>query len=234
MRFESFSKEDLNTEVPIPHEVSDLVPYLKQRVGAKIESLDHTELQNEAFQGFVNLKLVEQLETDLEGVGFSDEEIEEALKELISMDDEEISAALSLPWELRNKKFEEYLEKIDSDEATPNSMIRELKELSLTHGFSVGYHASPFDIKPKDGRWVILGTEKDHRDNDLPMAYHSKNYQSLYRRKDPNYLYFVRSEKGHRGDGKWSRAPSLSVIQSVPMKDVTDTVSRITNELEKK
>ena len=87
--------------------------------------------------------------------------------------------------------------------------------------------------------WVVYGKEKDHRDNDLPMAYYSFDYMNLYKSKDPKYIYVVSVQKsqssGNRRDGnnQWGRAPSLSVVEKFDLRELEMEVEAIAQERKK-
>ena len=72
------------------------------------------------------------------------------------------------------------------------------------------------------------------------MAYYSFDYENLYRVKNPNYIYVVSIQEnersGHRKDGnnEWGRAPSLTVIEKINLKEVDEIVQEILNEEIKK
>ena len=81
----------------------------------------------------------------------------------------------------------------------------------------------------------IDGTEKDHRDNDLPKAYYSFDYRHLYRAKNPKYLYLIASLSSDKTDGvEWGRASSLSIIDYVKIEDVDREVEEQYQEYIKK
>ena len=87
--------------------------------------------------------------------------------------------------------------------------------------------------------WVVYGKEKDHRDNDLPMAYYSFDYMNLYKSKDPKYIYVVSVQKsqssGNRRDGnnQGGRAPSLSVVEKFDLRELEMEVEAIAQERKK-
>ena len=67
------------------------------------------------------------------------------------------------------------------------------------------------------------------------MAYYSTKYRHLFRKKNPIFVYIVRTEPtAHKTDGTWSRAGSLSIVARVPFREVIDYVeSTAPQELKK-
>lgn len=144
---------------------------------------------------------------------------------LAEYSDAEVVSVLSLPRELRERMFEKFEKQID-DGADASEVMRTHAEAIVKHGFSVGFHTSPRDIRPEeDGSWMVKGTEADHRDDDRMMAYYSTQYRHLFKKRHPKNIYIVRTDpKSHKTDGNWSRADSLSIISEVPFDEVYKNV----------
>lgn len=193
------------------------------------------EIRDEIFNGYMRQQLLEDFFSELEGYVSSDEA--EVMRGVLDeLADDEMYAVLSLPHELRERKFTEFQKKIE-DGVNPKILFKRLVDISLKLGFGIGFHTSPYDIKPDSitGRWSIKGTEKDHRDGDRAMAYYSKKYRHLFKKKNPQFIYIVRTEpETHKTDGNWSRASELSVVGRVPFEKVFSYVERESKELEKK
>ena len=152
---------------------------------------------------------------------------------------------LAFPWELKQRAFAAFKKKIDAGELKVEEAFTKILEASKSQSRRIAYHCSNNDISPteeNDGQgkkvktWAIKGTEKDHRDNDLPMAYYSFDYYNLYRTKNPKFIYIVSIQthpgSGHRKDGNmiWGRAPSLTVIEKITIKEADDYVHEKSKE----
>ena len=137
-------------------------------------------------------------------------------------------SALSLPKELRERWFARFMEEVEGG-SDPQEVAKEYIEAIAKRKYNIGFHTSPFDIKPnlETGRWTIKGTEKDHRDGDRVMAYYSKKYNHLYKKDGSKYIYVVRTDPEYQTDQNWSRADSLSVIMRMPLKKVIDFVELV-------
>ncbi len=192
---------------------------------------DDIEFQREAlgnllFEQYMRGAVLKDFLDALEEEDFSEEQMQNFRSALGSLSNEEAFAILSLPSELRSK----YVEKLKLDIVEGkniSSIVKERAKKAKEYGFRIGFHTSPIDIKPKvNGEWVIKGSEKDHRDGDIPMAYYSSKYRHLFKMKHPKFIYVVRTEPDHRTDGNWSRAPSLSIVTSVPFEQVFNYVEK--------
>lgn len=215
--FESFSKK---VEVPVnPEEYFE-------------GSLE--EIKDTLFGEYMKQQLLEDFFNDLEGY-ISVDNVDKMRSVLAEYDDDIVYSALSLPAELRERKFLDFSKKLEDESKTAEELMKDLINVSSRYGFSIGYHTSPYDIKPDDkGRWSIKGTEKDHRDNDLMMAYYSTKYRHLFKKKGPKFVYIVRTEpQTHKTDGNWSRASELSVVAQVPFEEVFNYVEKTSRDIEK-
>ena len=129
-------------------------------------------LKDRLFDEYMKQQLIEDFFGELEDyVGpEATDEMRAVLAECEN--DEDIYAALSIPHELREKKFRDFELALETGHSTPAELMQSLVLLSKKYGFGIGYHTSPYDIKPDEsGRWDVKATEQDHRDNDMPMAY---------------------------------------------------------------
>jgi len=198
-----------------------------------VKAPEYESLRNKLFEQYMEQHLIELFFETAADIGYSEDSIREAQNELSQYSDSEILGALSLPHELREKWIEKSLKSIEDKKATAGEVISELVTLGKKYGFNIGYHTSPQDIKPDaHEKWLIRGTEKDHRDNDMTMAYYSNQYRHLFKLKNPQYIYVVRAEKDHRSDGNWNRAPSLSVIMRLPFGQVHQYVESAARAIE--
>lgn len=192
------------------------------------------EIRDEVFREYMRQQLITDFFVELEE--YVDEGSVEVMRNMLTeLDDEEIYAVMSLPHELRERKFSEFHKKI-SEGARPADLFKRLITISIKYGFNIGFHTSPHDIRPDaEGRWSIKGTERDHRDGDRTMAYYSKKYRHLFKKKNPQYIYIVRTEPDtHKTDGNWSRASELSIVGRVPFEKVFTYVENESRALEKK
>jgi hypothetical protein len=119
-------------------------------------------------------------------------------------------------------------------------MIQDLLSKSEKYNYTLGYHLSPREIKPDaQGNWVIKGTEKDHRHEDIPMAYYSLDYRNRYREKPSKFLYIVRAEQvegsGHYQDnnGLWGHAPSLAIVDVIDLPSIEKEMDTLMEVSEK-
>ncbi|MDD9868095.1 MAG: hypothetical protein OXU73_02085, partial [Candidatus Campbellbacteria bacterium] len=134
---------------------------------------------------------------------------------------------LSLPRELRKNRDENMFFsrqiRMLKETGDVKGFLDILRDVAIENKWTVGYHTSSSDIRPKDnGEWNVDGTEEDHRDGDLSMAYYSMTYRNLYRdgKGREKYIYLVRAEESHRNEGGWYRAPSLSIIHKVSLSNI--------------
>ncbi len=216
------------------------------------KNLEHEEqvlrLKESFFHEVVTSKIIDTYEKEMERVGYSPEQINSLREKIIELSVDKRESLYAFPWELKQRALPAFLNKIKEGNETVESMVDKLIEASEKQHRRIGYHATNENIIPKEERsngqlvksWVIYGREKDHRDNDLPMAYYSFDYENLYRVKNPNYIYVVSIQEnersGHRKDGnnEWGRAPSLTVIEKINLKEVDEIVQEMLNEEIKK
>lgn len=181
------------------------------------------ELRRELFfEFFVVTKMFERFENDLAELDVEQAQADEIMLGAKDLSKKEIYAALSYPHELRERFLKKILDRVSSGEIRPKGLLREMSRIAQRNGYSVGFHMSKFDIRESGKGWAVIGREQDHRDDDLPMAYYSREFKHLYRRKLTNYMYIVRAEDMHRvgADGKWWRAPSLSIVQQISVDEL--------------
>lgn len=225
MGFESFQ--------PVPAEQPNIKN--EEAIEAELPEKEMTEEQMKdfLFDQYLKQQLIEEFFTELRAY-LNDEAIDAMRGELAEHEDDEVYATIGLPNELRERKFEAFEKAIESGK-DPAELMREFVGASVRMGFGIGYHTSPNDIRPKEsGEWTILGTEKDHRDDDLSKAYYSTKYRHLFKKKDPKFIYIVRTDADtHRTDGNWSRAGKLSVVTRVPFASVVEYVENTVRDIQK-
>jgi len=212
--------------------MGNVIPFKKAEAKEKLPPLPPPAESKDAlientFNSIVLNQLQGTFEDNLFESGFSTEEVDRTLRGLISMKFEDAARAMAIPAELAKRNLASLHSKIEHGQLTFETAASYLLTEAVKHGFGVGYHNSPTEIRPDaKGSWFIKPTEQDHRDNDLGMAYYSTSYKTLYRKKAPKYLYIVRTlADTSRTDGNWSRGPGLSIVAMMPIEYVDETVS---------
>ena len=184
------------------------------------------KIKDRLFDEYMKRVIMEDFYADLKDY-FSDEEIDIFRREFSELSIEEFEAAISIPYELRQKLFMRLFEAYDKGTKLETVIAGYVSQVAR-YGYSIGYHTSPYEIEPTDsGMWSIKGTEADHRDDDRMMAYYSIQYRHLFKKRHPKFIYAVRSsltDGSHKSDGNWHRGDSLSVIMKVPFEDVVNYV----------
>ena len=221
----------------------------KESDRAALSSKEYPRLRSEFFHDAIAAKIVDTYERDMETLGFSGDEISEFREHILSMSPEGRERLYAFPWELKQRALPAFLKKIREGRESIATMAEKIADASTKQHRRIAYHASLANINPKKERgpqggtidsWVIHGTEKDHRDGDLPMAYYSFDYEHLYRAKNPKYIYIVSIQEderfGHRKDGnnEWGRAPSLTVIDKIDLVKLDTELDAATKEELKK
>jgi hypothetical protein len=204
---------------------------------------DHAQnkaaLREQIFMQLVAKKIFKTFEEEMEDLDIPasvEEEIEQAFDALSTADK---MAVLALPAELRPRVFARYVERIASGSITGAGVVQELLARAHEGHFTLGFHLSNAKIEPeKDGSWTVVGTEQDHRNADIPMAYYSLDYMNRYMSKPAQWLYAVRvatsDQYGHHqdNDGSWGRAPSLSVVEAVDLEHIEAKTDEKLKEIE--
>ncbi len=171
--------------------------------------------------------LVDKIGKEFIEVGFSNSDLDYLLEALDKLPKSDKELFLSLPYDLRIKKYKEYFEELEKGRDSKD-IIDELISFvcDRKEKYHIGYHTSadriPLDFKT--GEWNVIGTEKDHRNDDLLMAYYSLNFRDLYNGgKIKKYLYLVRADlTRHYRDNNlaWGRSYTLPIIEEINMDDV--------------
>ena len=205
------------------------------------------KLKTEIFQEVVANKMVDTYEKEMQSAGFTQEEVSRFRDAVIPLGYEDSDAIYAFPWELKQRALPAFLKKIRDGKETVEGMVEKIVAASKQQHRQLAFHASNDNIVPKEETsqgmkvksWVIYGKEKDHRDNDLPMAYYSFDYMNLYRSKNPQYIYVVSIQRnetsGNRKDGndQWGRAPSLSIVEKFDLRELELEVDGIAQERKK-
>lgn len=223
------------------------IPHITETINedGRIETLKTQEdlsSKEYIFRKIIENKVLDAFIDDMKQYDFSPEQIELFKHELINKG-EDMKSVLTYPYELRKRMLPYFKQMIDNGERDMQFMVDKLLDRSRINNSKMAYHASQSNIRPNQVRvqgelksnWSINGTEKDHRDDDLPMAYYSFDYEHLYRTKQPKFLYIIESTDLHRTDGKeWGRAPSLSIIDKIDISELDMEVEVKFKELNKK
>lgn len=187
------------------------------------------KLKEYFFRDIVENKALNDFEGTMRNFGYTEDQIHELENELDKLG-KGSEAVLSFPYELRNKFLPNFKKMIDEGKSSIDAMVKKVHEVGVKNNTRIAYHCSNVDIQknPKDGSWVVWGSEADHRDSDNKMAYYSFDYYNLYRTKSPKYLYLIschRNSSAHKTDGfSWGRAPSLDIISKINLSEVDNEV----------
>ncbi|MEI8223979.1 MAG: hypothetical protein WCG20_02555 [bacterium] len=228
-------------EKPAAHEIVEPNQDVERVNGVS----EREELNEVFFRQYIETAMEGELFSEISSAGFSPEEVQELRKGFSELSDFDKEYAFAFPYELRKKNFAFQAKAIHSGKRELSGFWKPIVENGEKTGRRLGYHVSLYDIPPRTVKdsggqeiqsWEISGTENDHRNNDLPMAYYAEDYLHIYRTKSANYLYIISSQRatgsGHHADNsnKWGRAPSLSVIQKFNLREVDDFVRERTKE----
>ncbi len=201
--------------------------------------LDRITRQEEFFEFFVTNEMLGRFEDDIAEMSIDSRSEELIMSAATRMTFAQLYHALSYPRDLLHMPnnyvvatVQEALKgKISFEEVLPK-----MAAIAERNGFTIGFHMSKFDIRPGSKGWAVLGKEVDHRDGDLPMAYYSREFENLYRRGLTNFLYIIRAE-GNNGthrvseDGRWWRAPTLSIVQQIPIERLRDGLKSLQDDM---
>lgn len=206
-------------------------PASKQKIESAQEK--RAQFKEELFQQIVATNLLDRIHEELDEQDVSPQSRDEINRTFAELSEANKRAVLAIPAELRPKVFKKYAEQMRDGKMNGADVIYDILQKARRYGFTLGYHLSPHEIKQsKDGSWAIRGTEKDHRHDDLPMAYYSMDYTHRYLKKPMKHLYIVRAETGETSsqyqdnDGSWGHATSLSVIDALDMDDIEGEMER--------
>jgi len=230
-----------------PEKINPKIPKItetyKNESMESLRNIDDITTKEYLFRNIIENKSLDIFLVDMKKHGFSDEQIDE-FSSILADGDHMLNRVLAYPYELRQRMLPFFKQTIDKGQHDLKFMYDKLVERSVTTGSKIAYHCGSQLIQPKIGKdntgkkvgeWSIDGTEKDHRDNDLPKAYYSFDYRHLYRAKNPKYLYLIASLSSDKTDGvEWGRASSLSIIDYVKIEDVDREVEEQYQEYIKK
>lgn len=228
--------------------------YKSAEEAAHLETLDLTnkveELQarEAVFKSFIESRLYKVFEDSLMENEYTSEEIDEIRGRLNDFSIEEKKRMLSLAYENRDRILRTYKQRIDKKEVGAGTLVDALEKLATHFGAEVAFHCSNENILPKTEKkftgqtveninsWEIVGTEMDHRYNDMKMAYFSFDYEHLYRVKNPKYIYLVRV-KTQKGSGyhtdignNWGTAQNLDIIDKIDIAAIDQFMDKIIGE----
>ncbi len=201
--------------------------------------------KEQIFRTLVEDQILNHTVSLMEQIGFSPDDIHHWNELMSSLSEQQKMYIVSFPYELKKRFLTEAKRNQNGENKFQSIIDTACKSGELLHR-SIGFHATNKDIIPKKemvgGRfieeWRIEGTEKDHRNNDLPMAYYSEDYMHLFRTKNPKYIYVVATQQNgsHHRDGSqnWGRASSLAVIDKLDLGEIDRQVENISHEYENK
>ena len=178
------------------------------------------------FEALVFQKITEDYKNDLLEVGFDDEQVFEFLMAITEYKHEDRGKIMSAPYELRKKTLKYYFGEVMFKKMTIKEMVKDMYETADENNFCLGYHTSPFEIKKeiktkvkneKVEAWDVKGSENDHRDDDVRMAYYSRDFENVYNHRQFEHIYIIRGRETDKNDTKWYRAQTLSIISSIDM-----------------
>lgn len=199
------------------------------------------EMKNYAFRAIILNRLLRDAENDMRSAGMTEEQVGEVENFLGGMGMEAGEAFLSVPAEIREKRYADIVKNIEMGSDMEKELAK-LMEETMGKKISLGYHITDADI-PKSGpannwNWSINGYEYDHRDN-LSMAYYSLDHDNLFYKRKGKYVYVVRADLGkdtsHRLDenNRWGRAPRLSIIDRFDIAEIDGEVDEAMEELKR-
>lgn len=203
------------------------------RIPPPIERLERERLRNRIFDQLVAARVLDTLSEELEDAHFDAATVAQIEETFAELSESDKRAVLAIPAQLRPNLFKRYREQVSDGLIDGRSIIADILSKANRYGFTLGFHLSPHDIRPeKDGSWNIRGTERDHRHNDLPMAYYSTDYAHRYLKKPVRFLYVIRAETGEHtshypdNDGTWGHASSLAIVDSIDMHELEQEMDR--------
>lgn len=196
---------------------------------AKKENVDNM-VEAVAFHYFIAKNLCLRLTSRLKAFGYSPRDIKGVVDELVEIPEFEAVSILTL----NDRQLRIMFDRVKESDTKVADILEFIPEKFKS---TVGFHVTAQKIRPQvntSGRgkqieqWIVNGTENDHRDSDLPMAYYSFDYAHLYRQNRGDYLYVVQSLPTHRSDptNNWGRAPSLQIIIEMKVADIKDYIEK--------
>ncbi len=199
------------------------------------------KIRDVIFEQLVAAQILDSFMGDLSLAGIDEEVINQFEEGFTELTESQKLSILSVPAELRVSYFTRYAKALEKGEFVNGiEILDDMLAKAEKHGYTLGYHLSLYDIRPQqDGSWYVRGTEKDHRHNDIPMAYYSMSYSKRYRDKTSQYLYVVRAETGKNtshykdNDGSWGHAANLSIIEKINMRELEKKLAASFKETEK-
>jgi hypothetical protein len=194
-----------------------------------IPQQERHHLRERLFNTLVAEKIIDKCSEDMARIN----------EEFASLTEKDKRAFLAIPAQLRVPLFARYAAAIAEGKNDAKGMVHEIVTNAHKYGFTLGFHLSPNNIRPKpNGSWVIEGREKDHRHDDRAMAYYSTTYNARYLKKNAPYLYAVRAEikegSGHYPDnnGEWGHAPTLSIVDQIDLIGLENELNVAMKEVE--
>ncbi len=207
----------------------------------EVENRMRESLRDMIFDQLVAGKVLDTFQEELDDAEFDHETQREIANAFASLAEADKRAVLAIPAQLRPQVFARYAKQVEAGTLTGAGMMEDMLAKAKKYGFTLGFHLSPNDIKQeKDGSWNIRGTEKDHRHNNMPMAYYSMDYSNRYLKKPSRFLYVIRAETGEHtshypdNDGTWGHASSLAIIDKIDLKALEEEMNARFKSMEAK
>ncbi|MEX2514538.1 MAG: hypothetical protein WD335_00165 [Candidatus Paceibacterota bacterium] len=212
----------------------DALDKASQRLAEALAQKEDAEDMAEAvaFHYYIVKNLCNRLTKKLFEIDYAKEEVEQVVNELMEIPERDAVSILLLS----DRQMDIFFTQKKNEGNTVQSILDAFMEAGADKP-TIGFHATPKQIMPatkiRNGReteeWIVDGSEKDHRDNDLPMAYYSYDYTHLYRQNKSDYLYIVQSLPSHRGDpsNNWGRAPSLQIISEMKQENIKEYIEKM-------
>ena len=134
-------------------------PEILERLTIKNSAESIEERHEHIFLNLIFDRLLDGLEEEMGDADWTDNEISRFFLALEETDDESIKNALAVPQELRPTYFLKQKERMAEEGISPEDIARELITLNRSHGFTIGYHVSRFEIPPEqNGTWAVRPT----------------------------------------------------------------------------
>ena len=106
-----------------------------------LSEINPEAMKDHLFDQYLKQQLIEDFFDDLSEY-LDDAEVDEMRGVLSEYEDEDIYATLSLPYELRERKFSEFQEAIETGKKQAAKLMQDFIQSSKQYGFSIGYHTA--------------------------------------------------------------------------------------------
>lgn len=210
--------------------------WINARLESSNKSIEISKLRYKLFDLIVLARVMKSAEKDMADVGMTKEQIVQTQLFLDSMGPEIGKAFLSLPSEIRKKRYE----RLADTKGDKEKLMREIEKIiaeTLGNGKTLGYHSSNNEIKKEGNIWLVKALDRDDRESDLPVAYYSLDREHMYLKGKKRYVYVVQVNIGknttHKFDetNKWGRAfHGLDIIDQFEIVEIERRVDELIGE----